>query len=580
MEDRTPEQQLVLHMAAATPLIFVQAFEEEPVVKCVVDTSKQALLEGVYDNVWMWTATDGLRGINTGGPERAKLVLSADFTAKVPGPVAIGQPPTLVYRPETDDIVVSKVVELAIVLNGFREFMRTAPPPPPPDMPAGMELHRTDTLILPDAGIFLANPNQYPVHRLLSEIAVLSRTSPRNFRVILIDVGFSPPARMERLITHIRWPLPDQNELLALAQTIATAQGVSDIKPAQFKLVAESLAGLTRAEATRVCQGSITMSGSLSPKLAVEEKANLVAKSGVLTFLKPIGDLDQVGGLANFKEWLRLRRRAFGEDAKNFGLRSPRGAVLIGVPGTGKSLVAKCIGTAWNMPVLQLDIGALLGSLVGESEQRFRAAIATAEAVAPAILFLDEFEKMWGTGGERDGGIMSRLLGSFLTWLNDHTSPVFSLLAGNSVERIPDEFLRAGRFDGMFFTDLPTTTERMEILNIALETRKRSSQNFQLRELAAATKGFTGAELAQLVEASLYVAYDRGEELTQGILLENVPQINLVSTTMGDRLTAIREWGAKNALPASAPEEVTYASSVASAAGPRLLGRPSLLKRK
>lgn len=579
MDDRTPEQQLILHMAAATPIIFVQAFEEEPVVRCVTDASKQALLEGVYDNVWMWTATDGLRGLSTGGPERAKLTLSADFIAKVPPPGGIGGSPTLSYRTETDDIVTSRPVELSSVLFGFREFMRTSAPPPA--SPADVPLHRTDTLILPDAGTFLANPNQYPVHRLLSEIAVLARTSSRNFRVIMIDVGFAPPVRMERLITHIRWPLPDQGELQTLAQSIATAQGVSDVKADHLRLVAESLAGLTRAEATRVCLGSITMSGGLSPKLAVEEKANLVAKSGVLTFLKPIGDLDQVGGLVNLKEWLRLRRRAFGEDAKEFGLRSPRGAVLIGVPGTGKSLTAKCIGAAWNMPVLQLDIGALLGSLVGESEQRFRAAIATAEAVAPAVLFLDEFEKMWGTGGERDGGIMSRLLGSFLTWLNDHTSPVFSLLAGNSVERIPDEFLRAGRFDGMFFTDLPTAVERMEILNIALTTRKRASRNFDLRMLADATKGFTGAELTQLVEASLYMAFDRRTELTQEILLENIPQINLVSTTMGDRLTAIREWGVKNALPASAPEEVV-AFKPAPATGPRLgtLPRPSLQLRK
>jgi SpoVK/Ycf46/Vps4 family AAA+-type ATPase len=290
--------------------------------------------------------------------------------------------------------------------------------------------------------------------------------------------------------------------------------------------------------------------------IILSEKKQIIRRNGILEFIEEDESIDAVGGLEELKRWLLQRSEAFTERARAYGLPAPKGLLILGVPGCGKSLIAKTTARLWGLPLLRLDMGRVYdGSMVGKSEANLRSALRTAESLAPAILFIDELDKAFaGAAGssDSDGGTSSRIFGSFLTWMQEKRSPVFVLATANRVDRLPGEFLRKGRFDEIFFVDLPNINERMEIFRIHLQKRRRDISRFDLRQLAAACEGFSGAEIEQVLIAAMYEAFAQNREFTQLDILAATKATQPLSRTMTEQVVALREWAQQRARPAAA----------------------------
>lgn len=313
--------------------------------------------------------------------------------------------------------------------------------------------------------------------------------------------------------------------------------------------------GLTEVEAENALSKSAVRTQTLDPREIQNEKKQIVKKSGLLEFMETDVDLQKVGGLQNVKAWLKTRRNAFSDKAREYGLPTPQGVIVVGIPGTGKSLLAKAVGRSWNYPLLRFDLGKVFAGIVGSSEENMRRALRTIEAVSPCVVFIDEMEKAFGgSSGASDGGTSSRVFGSFLTWMQEKTAQVFVVATANSVESLPPELLRKGRFDEIFFFDLPTEAERREIFRIHLERVKRKADRFDLSKLAKATAGYTGAEIEQIVNTALFEAFDANAEIDTASLSLAIPMVVPISRTAEDRITRLREWASDKARPASAPE--------------------------
>lgn len=284
------------------------------------------------------------------------------------------------------------------------------------------------------------------------------------------------------------------------------------------------------------------------------EKEQTVRKEGVLEFCRPGVSLTDVGGLVVLKRWFVRRRQAFEMGARRFGLRPPRGVVLVGVPGCGKSLSAKALAADWEVPLLRLDLGKVYGSLVGESEGRLRRALHTAEAVSPCVLWIDELEKAFsGLGQARDSGVARRLFGTFLTWLEDRQAPVFVTATANDIRRLPPEFTRKGRFDEVFFVGLPGERERAGIFDLHLAKRGRDPARFDLAALAGASAGYSGAEIEAAVVAGLYRAFSEDcRELTDADLKAVLGESPPLSQSRKADIAYLNEWARDNARAAQA----------------------------
>jgi SpoVK/Ycf46/Vps4 family AAA+-type ATPase len=279
------------------------------------------------------------------------------------------------------------------------------------------------------------------------------------------------------------------------------------------------------------------------------DKEQAVRKEGILEFCRPAVGFGDVGGLEGLKAWFAKRRQAFDPAGRRFGLRPPRGVVLVGVPGCGKSLTAKALAAEWGVPLLRLDLGKVYASLLGESEARLRRALATAEAVSPCILWIDELEKAFsGLGQARDSGVAKRLFGTFLTWLEDRKAAVFVAATANDIQRLPPEFTRKGRFDEVFFVGLPGEPERQGILRIHLTRRRRDPAHFDLPALAQVSKGYTGAEIEAAVVAGLYRAFADGpRELADADIRTALGESPPLSKSRARELTYLQQWAASNA---------------------------------
>jgi SpoVK/Ycf46/Vps4 family AAA+-type ATPase len=264
--------------------------------------------------------------------------------------------------------------------------------------------------------------------------------------------------------------------------------------------------------------------------------------------------MTDVAALAGLKEWLAKRKMFLtqAERAAEFGLSFPKGILLIGVPGCGKSLCARAVATEWGLPLLKLDTASLYNKFVGETERNFRRALDTAERLAPCVLFIDELEKAFGGGsGAEDGGLSQRVLGTFLTWLQDRNGDVFTVATANDIERLPPELLRKGRFDEVFFVDLPDAAARAEILAIQLRLRKQNAATIDSAAVVRATEGFSGAEIEQVVVSGLYSAFAAGGALTTEALVAEAAATRPLSVTMAEKVAALRQWAKDRAVSAN-----------------------------
>ncbi len=421
--------------------------------------------------------------------------------------------------------------------------------------------------ILRDLHAWLKDPTIVrAVRSLCRSLPGAPRDSARAMVVLTPSAEVPPELAGHAIVVDV--PLPDRSELgdlidaaiRAMPEDLRAAAAPDGTRDAAI----DAALGLTAEEAQSTFARSLISSRTIDPATVAQEKRRVVSRERVLEWFDPLpGGLEAVGGLELLKGWLTARRAAFGPAARAYGLPAPKGMLLVGVPGCGKSLTAKAVATAWGMPLLRLDLGALRSKWVGESEGNIRRALRLAETVSPCVLWLDEIEKALAgaTQGAADGGVSGDALGAVLSWMQDRTGSVFVVATANDVSKLPPELMRKGRFDELFFIDTPTALERASILAAALRAHGRDPAAIDCAAVAAATADYSGAELAALVPDAMVTGFADGARpiITADILAAaaaTVPQ----AKQSADRLAALRAWATGRARPASAPESTAAAT--------------------
>lgn len=413
---------------------------------------------------------------------------------------------------------------------------------------------------------FLKGQNMSVVRRL-REVATSMQNTYKT--IIIVSPMFQIPPELEKDLTVIDFDLPAEKEFAALLTRVIGEVKENpklnvNIDGRMREQIVHALLGLTLAEAENVLAKTLVEHRSLGEKsLGVihGEKRQIIRKSGVLEYYDTEEDLDSVGGLDALKTWLVRRSVAFTDQAREFGLPAPKGVLLLGIQGCGKSLMAKTISNAWQLPLLRFDVGRVFGSLVGSSEQNVRRAIKVAESVSPVVFWVDEIDKAFrgsrGSGGSTDAGTSARVFGTFLTWLSEKKVPVFVVATANDVSLLPPELLRKGRFDEIFFVDLPCYAEREEIFRVHLAKRKLEPSEFDVAGLAHASKGYSGAEIEESVISALFDVFYEKEKMTTEWLLGSLRQTVPLSKTMSEDVDHLRKWAVGRARSATSPEAAT-----------------------
>jgi hypothetical protein len=447
-------------LKARFPLLYVESYEEHRVVAAVTAVAQDAERIRSARSVWLWSSTRGL--LQPDGTPRPGTV---DPTAALDAAVAIREPCVVIFR----------------------------------------DLH-------PAHG-GLDRPGSAAVVRRLRELAAAYKSGPVPRTLVLVSPVLALPVELAKDVTVVEFALPSEQEIIALLDGMIATNAANgrlrvDLSERTRERLAKAALGLTLNEAENAFARAMVNDGVLDERdvaVVYEEKRQAVRRSGILDFVEADVNLPDVGGLENLKRWLAKRDGSWLGEAAAYGLPAPRGVLITGVPGCGKSLTAKAVASSWALPLLRLDIGKVFSGLVGSSEQNMRAAIRTAEAAAPCVLWVDEIEKGFAGRQQSDSGTSSRVFGSFLTWMQEKTAAVFTIATSNDIDLLPPELLRKGRFDEVFFVDLPTFTERLSIWELHLRRRLRypavagalTADSATLAELATLSEGYSGAEIEQ-----------------------------------------------------------------------------------
>lgn len=415
---------------------------------------------------------------------------------------------------------------------------------------------------------FLQDP---VIIRKLRELALFLKNTYAT--LILSSPTQKLPMELDKEVAVIEFGLPDAAELRGLLDR--TAEEVTKSTPIKVHLsdaekehVVQAAMGLTLTEAENVFAKTLVKRGGLGVAhldVILDEKEQIIRKSGLLDYYRAAEQFQDVGGMDLLKDWLMKRRAAFSDNARAYGLPAPKGILMLGVQGCGKSLTAKAVASLWKVPLLRLDMSRVFSSLVGSSEENMRNAVRVAESVAPAILWVDEIEKAFAgsqSSGASDAGTTSRVLGGFLTWLQEKTHPVFVIATANSIGELPPELLRKGRLDDIFFVDLPSEQERSEIAAIHLRKRQRDPANFDLTLLARETVGFSGAEIEEAVVSALYDAFSESRDIATQDVRSAAHATVPLSVTMREQIDALREWASVRARRASSAESEAVPAEV------------------
>jgi SpoVK/Ycf46/Vps4 family AAA+-type ATPase len=513
--------ELEVLIRAKYPLIYVLSWEERRV---------QAMLAGIAarrkKRLFAWTVTEGIVAIDTVRPTSVDPNATSPLSA-------------LEYIEHSRDPAIFVLKDLHLFLQDTRML---------------------DTIVL---------------IRKLRDMVQPLKESART--VILLSPVLRFPVELEKDVTVLDCSLPTREELAdALDRILRSVKERGDLRieldEGSRERVLKAAQGLTASEAENVFARSLVETRRLDLDVIIAEKKQLIRKSQVLEYYDAVEDMAYVGGMAELKAWLRKRGLAFTERARRFGLPEPRGLLLLGVQGGGKSLIAKSVAGLWKLPLLRLDMGKVFSEMVGSSEQNIRVALHLAESVSPCVLWLDELEKGisgLGSSNRSDAGTAARVFGSFLVWMQEKTVPVFVIATSNDISSLPPELLRKGRFDEIFFVDLPGEQERREILSIHLARRHRDPVRFDLDSLAQETEGFSGAEIEQVIISALYDAFEAEHELTDADLRRNIQETIPLSQTMKERITALRNWARTHARSASTTVSATVPWMAALSGGGR-----------
>ncbi len=409
-------------------------------------------------------------------------------------------------------------------------------------------------LVLKDLQHFLGSQGQPPDPVLIRALRDQVRDARSSGKaIVLLGCSLELPLDLQKEFTTIELDLPDRDTLRNMAEELAKSANIEADAQA-LDDAAEAARGLTTVEAEDIMALAIVEQQTLDPVMIGREKARCIGRNGILEVIEPKETADDIGGLDTLKAWLMKRRNAFSHEAREFGLPSPKGVLILGIPGTGKSLTAKVTAAMLQRPILKLDAGKLFAGIVGESEANLRRAVQTAEAIAPCVLFIDEIEK--GMSGSRssaatDGGTSARVFGSFLSWMQEKTSPVFVVATANDISQLPPELLRKGRFDELFFVDLPDDAEREAIWNIHITRRGRNPEELDIKAFTKLSEGFTGSEIEQAVIEALFDAFDSGKNLGNGGIIRVIQGTVPLSVTMAEQIKSLRKWSDHRARPAN-----------------------------
>jgi SpoVK/Ycf46/Vps4 family AAA+-type ATPase len=499
------EQELEILIRAKYPLIYILSWEERRIEAMLARIANR--IKNPQRRLYAWTVTSGV------------------MTADTVSPVEV-DPGARSALQVLDHIENSREAALYL-LKDFHPFLGSQTPPEP------------------------------AVVRKVRDLVQPLKESQKT--VLFLSPVLRLPPELEKEIALVDFSLPTLEELEGALDRVARSarsQGGLRLKLSkeEREQILQAAQGLTVSEAENVFAKSVVMTRQFDPEIIVAEKKQLIRKSNILEYYQAVEEIAYVGGMADLKAWLDKRRLAFTEQARAFGLPEPRGLLLLGVQGGGKSLLAKAVSTMWKLPLLRLDMGRVFAELVGASEENMRMALRLAETVAPTILWIDEIEKGLAgisSSGRSDAGTAARVFGSFLVWMQEKTVPVFVIATSNDITVLPPELLRKGRFDEIFFIDLPSFEERQEIFAIHLLKRNRDPARFDLPRLAREAEGFSGAEIEQAVIAGLYDAFEAGRDLEEEDMLRDIAQSIPLSQTMREQMTALRNWARTHARPAS-----------------------------
>lgn len=401
-------------------------------------------------------------------------------------------------------------------------------------------------LILENFNFYLNSPD---VIAILSEICKSKKDLKKTLIIETSEIAL--PSALSKEIVVLNMPLPNKKFIKIIAESVIIN---NDLDASQYDItdkLMSSVLGLTTTEVNLAFNKAVEKYNRLDDSVInylINEKQHIIKKDGLLEYYQTQESLNDVGGLSNLKQWLDVRSNSFSQKAIDYGIDTPKGLLLLGLPGCGKSLTAKSIANSWNFPLLRFDLGKVFAGVVGQSESNMRRALDVATTIAPCVLWIDEIEK--GLSGlsssdRTDGGTASRVFGSLLTWMQEKKEPVFVVATANSIESLPPELLRKGRFDEIFFLDLPSYEERKEIFKIHIDAKKRDSSKFDLDLLASKSNGLTGSEIYSLIADGLFNSFSNNRELTTNDILEQREKLTPLSTVMVERITDLRTW-AKN----------------------------------
>ena len=474
-----------LLLRARYPLIYIPTLEEERVEASIAQAAKRLGDRAVY----IWDFVDGYQGNpNDEGFGRRNPLQALEF--------------------------VDKVAESAASIFILRDFHR-----------------------------FL---DDISISRKLRNLSRRLKSQPKN--IVILSPQVAVPAELAEVLTVVEFPLPNASEIKAEIQRLlsATAQSLSD---KVLDELVRSAQGLSLERIRRVLARGIASHGEIQPEdveLILEEKRQSIRQTQILEFYPTTERISDIGGLDNLKDWLLRRGGAFTERARQYGLPHPRGLLLVGIQGTGKSLTAKAIAHHWHLPLLRLDVGRLFGGLVGESESRTRQMIQLAEALAPCILWIDEIDKAFsGIDSKGDAGTTSRVFGTFINWLAEKKSPVFVVATANNIQSLPPEMLRKGRFDEIFFVGLPSQEERKAIFELHLSRlRPHNLKSYDLDRVAYETPDFSGAEIEQTLIEAMHIGFSQNRDFTTDDILESASQIIPLARTAQEQIQFLQNWAA------------------------------------
>jgi ATP-dependent 26S proteasome regulatory subunit len=488
-------EQLKGLLASKTPIVLIESHEEAKVLQML---ERFCLLNEV--KLWRWSVTEGLRLFNS-----------------------------------KDSMYDTKKIESAL------RFIESSP--------------SNSVYLFLDAHKFIEDP---VVLRNIRDIVARNEWTHR--MLVFLSPRMELPEELSRLTARFRPSLPDTKRVAEIINEEArryrenTGEQVKASREA-LNVLTQHLGGLPEEDVVRLARMAIRDDGAITAAdiaTVLKAKHDMLGAGQALALEPSVPDIEQLGGLASLKRWLKVRREVFMNPDPASPLPAPKGVLLLGVQGAGKSLAAKCVAGAWQLPLFRMDFGALYQKYHGETERNIREALTAANAMAPCVLWMDEIEKgiAGDSGGDSDGGVSRRVLGTLLTWMNDRAARVFLVATANDIARLPPELLRKGRFDEIFFVDLPQAPARQDILSIHLKRNKQDASKFDLPSLAAACDGFSGAEIEQAIVAALYEAHAEKKPLDNPAIEAEMKRSRPLSVVMAEKIAALRAWARERAVPA------------------------------